>query len=257
MTTTMTTTPALVLVLALAALTAACDERAPATPTGVAAAAPATGALPVVLGITLGQTSVADARAALAAAGLACEDASLMAMMAKAHVARGVRVPDEALAAARRGERPPEAAGMPSGHAKYLEDPALQQVRISCEGVPVAALGDGRAGVTGRVLVVADAEGAPVTFVAFQRTHRAAAAAVADARAMFAAHERTHGAPRRGAEALPAADELRRYQPVRRRWRAGSLRVTATLVDLGDTGISVSEEWTVRYLGPAEAPGDE
>lgn len=252
------TRAAAVMTTALAlALAVACDERAPAAPTGAAAAPAATGALPVVLGITLGQTSVADARAALAAAGHACEDASLFAMMAKAHAARGVKVPDVALAQARRGERPPEAAGMPSGHAKYLEDPALQQVRISCEGVPVAALGDGRDGVTGRVLVVADAEGAPVTFVAFQRTHRAATAAVADARAMFAALERAHGAPRRGAEALPAADELRRYKPVRRRWRAGSLRVTATLVDLGDTGISVSEEWTVRYRGPAEAPGEE
>jgi hypothetical protein len=135
-------------------------------------------------------------------------------------------------------------AQMPAGHARYLQDPALAQARLSCEGVALAALEEGRpAGVTARVLIVAPRSDAPVGLVALQRTHRDADAAADDARAMFAALERSLGRADESQGAVPAAGaRLARMAPVRRTWTRGGVVVEATAVDLGATGIAVSEE---------------
>jgi hypothetical protein len=196
-----------------------------------------------LLGITLGSTSVADAKAALAAAGVTCEDASMFAMMAKAHAHKNVKVPDVALDQAKRGEAPPAAAGMPSSHAKYLNDPALRQVRLSCENVPVDKLDATRAGVTGRLLVIADSDAAPITFIAYQRTYTDAQAAADDARTMFASLDARLGAS--GPAALAPDARLERYKPIKRAWTFPDLVIEARAIDLGATGISVSEELRV------------
>lgn len=177
-------------------------------------------------GIEVGTSSVAEATAAIEGRGVTCVDASLMAAMRKAHAGKAMP------------------AQMPEGHARYLEDPALAQARISCEGVALDAIEAGRpAGVKARVLIVADRADAPVGLVALQRTHRDADAAADDARAMFAALERAFGRPDERQGEVPAAGaRLGRMQPVRRTWARGGVVVEATAVDLGDTGISVSEE---------------
>ena len=190
-----------------------------------------------VAGIALGTSSVAEARAAIEERGVACVDASLMAAMRKAH--EGMK-----------GH-----AQMPAGHAKYLKDPALAQARISCEGVALDAIEEDRpAGVKARVLIVADRADAPVGLVALQRTHRDADAAADDARAMFAALERRFGRADERQGAAPAAGaRLGRMQPVRRTWTRGGVVVEATAVDLGATGISVSEERRVAQSSASTA----
>ena len=200
--------------LALLLAVAACggDRAAPAPP-------------PAPLGIEVGATPVGEARAAIEGRGHACVDASLAAMMQKAHAGKAMP------------------AGMPAGHARYLKDPALAQARISCDGVPLDAIEPGRPAVPARVLVVAPRAGAPVSLVAVQRTHTDAAAAADDARAMFSALERRLGRPdERQGEPPAAGARLARMQIVRRAWTRGDTVIEATAVDLGATGISVSEE---------------
>jgi hypothetical protein len=153
-----------------------------------------------LLGVEVGATSLADARAVLAARGLDCADASM-------------------------------AAVMPPGHGRYLKG-ELRQARIRCRGLAL----DG--GVTASVLVVAPDDAAPVELVAIQRTHHDAAVAETDARAMFAALEARLGAPSERRGELPLA----RVRPVERRWRAGGRQIAARAVDLGATGIAVTEE---------------
>ncbi len=218
---------------------------APAAPRTAATAAQRT-----LLDIEIGKTPIAEASATLARLGITCVDASLFAMMAKAHAGRGVTVPDGALAHVQRGEAPPATAGMPAGHAAYLNDPALRQARLSCVDVPVDRLGDGRTGVTGRLLVIADSDAAPVSFIALQRTYRDADAATADARATFAALDARLGPPLPGAGTLADGAGLERYRPIKRAWAFTDLEASASATDLGDTGLSVSEELRV----PAPAP---
>jgi hypothetical protein len=212
----------------LLALLVGCSDRAAARGTAEAAQ---------VAGIEVGKSSVAEAQAAIERRGVACVDASLMAAMRKAHAGKAMP------------------AHLPDGHARYLNDPALAQARISCEDVPLEAIEPGRpAGVTARVLIVADRADAAVGLVALQRTHRDADAAADDARAMFAALERAFGRPDEHQGAVPAAGaRLGRMQPVRRTWTRGGVVVEATAVDLGDTGISVSEERRVVYSSASTA----
>jgi hypothetical protein len=182
-------------------------------------------------GIEVGKTSVADAQAAIERRGVACVDASLMAAMRKAHAGKAMP------------------AQMPEGHARHLKDPALAQARISCEDVPLDAIEPGRpAGVKARVLIVAPRSDAPVGLVALQRTHRDADAAADDARAMFAALEGAFGRADESQGTVPAEGaRLARMAPVRRTWTRGGVVVEATALDLGDTGISVSEERRLAY----------
>lgn len=211
--------------LILAFLAACSSDRAPRS----------TAEPPAIAGIEVGRTAVGDATAAIERLAVECVDASLMAAMQKAHA--GTAMP------ARNGT-------MPEGHARYLQDPKLAQARISCEGVPLDQLEPGRpVGIRARVLIVAERSDAPVSLIALQRTHLDAEAAAADARAMFGALERQLGKPDERQGAIPAAGErLGRMRIVQRAWTRGGVVVEATAVDLGATGISVSEE--VRRSGP-------
>jgi hypothetical protein len=203
--------------LLLLALLAACSDR----PAVHGTAGPAR-----MGGIEVGRSSVAEARAAIERLGAECVDASLMAAMRKAHAGKAMP------------------AQLPEGHARHLADPALAQARWSCEGVALDAVAQGRpAGVRARVLIVADRSDAPVRLVAVQRTHDDPDRAAADARVMFAALERELGRPDQAHGAIPAAGaRLARVTPVRRTWTRGGVVVEATAVDLGATGVSVSEE---------------
>lgn len=215
--------------LAVVLLVVACSKAEPAK------AREATAAQRTWLGVTVGVTPIAAARFAIEARGLTCEDASLAAVMRKAHGQAGVPAgPDGG---------PPPAAEMPSGHGRYLDDPALAQARIACAGLPLDELGDGRApGRTGRVLLVAPEPDAAVSLIAIQRTHTDAAAAADDARAMFDALAR-YGATTEAKGDVPAAGAtLPALTPVRRVWKLGGVTVEARAVDLGQTGISISEE---------------
>ncbi|MCB9563030.1 MAG: hypothetical protein H6708_21705 [Kofleriaceae bacterium] len=223
--------------------------RAPSAAPAAAEATPpavATPARRTIAGIVVGETTAAQAVATLAGQGVTCTDASMMGMMARAHAAHGCPRP------ARLRAAPAAAAAMPAGHARYLSDPALQQARWACADVLVALLGDGRDGVRGRLLVVvAPGADAPVSLVAYQRTYRAGDAAVADAGATFAALAGRYGAAATARGDVPAVGAaLPPFQPVERRWRFADLEVEATAVDLGRTGIAVSEELAV----PAPAP---
>lgn len=197
---------------------------------------PAPRPAPPVLDVTIGATPIAEARAAIERRGIACEDASLSAMMRAAHAKHGVT--DDA------GAEPP------AGHDRYMNDPALHQARITCAELPLAALGDGRDG-TARVLLVADDADAPVRLLALQRTHADPAAGADDARAMFAALTKLHGAPTDARGELPSGP-LPRLSPVRRIWRLSGVVVEAVATDLGPTGVSVSEELRVasQHVAP-------
>lgn len=209
------------LLLALAGCASKSDARPSDPPRGI-------------LGVKVGETTASEAKDLLQEAGLRCDDASLMAMMREAHARHGVP-------AAPAGELPP--GQMPSGHEQFLKDPALMQARITCTGLRVAELDDREdapADAPVRVLLVADTATAPLRLLALQRTYTDGARALADARVSFAALGRRYGAPSESKGELGAA--LVEMTPVRRTWTFPTLVVEAKAVDLGATGVSVSEE---------------
>lgn len=99
-----------------------------------------------------------------------------------------------------------------------------------------------RPGGSPRVLLVAERPDAPVTSVAIQRTHRDRGAALADATDLFAELARRLGA---AAPPCPVV-ALRPATPVECTWRVRGGTVRAVAVDLGATGVSVSETTTAR-----------
>lgn len=183
---------------------------------------------PKVIGLSIG----ADFDAVTAAAkraGLACEDASLIATMRKAHAKAKV-------------DATTSKPGALAAHLKMLSDPLMFQVRYACEGVianPRLGL-RGANGTVGRLLFVHPNATQPLELVGFQRHHQDPAAATADLAATLDALEARYGEP----ASSRGPRELRLLEPIEREWHIGATIVRVRATWFGARGGSVSEEIT-------------
>jgi hypothetical protein len=184
---------------------------------------------PTMMGIQAGATPLDAVKSAAERNGLVCEDASMTAIMMKAHAKR------------REGGARSVTSGMPSNHFAMLADPKFWQVRLSCDNAAgTIALGD--AAVRGRFLAVHPSADKPVELMSFERHHKDRAAATADFAATLQRLEQLYGTP-----ATAKGSELALLTPVDREWHIGGAIVKFRAIDFGARGVAISEE--IRQAG--------
>jgi hypothetical protein len=199
-------------------------------------------------GARVGQSSLADVQQLLRGMGVDCPDTSARAMMARARAARQ----REAEERKRRGLPPDAVSGASAGKRSPME--RNPQVRLSCEGLPSARLGDRpRAPSEGRLLLVFDSDQLPLRHISYQRTVLDAALARAELKAAAASFEARFGPPARQPSAEQAA--LPWLVPVEYAWTFADLTVRATALNFGgQRGIMLTELIEVPLPVRADAP---
>ncbi len=188
-------------------------------------------------GLLIGQSSAAEVRKRITAWGLTCADAS------PAVIAREARKARTAHAAAQHKAEgaKPDAVSSASAHSnKPSKYESIEQVRISCEQVTSAQLGDwSRASAQGRMLFVFDSQRHPVRHVSYQRTHRDQAHALGDMLKLLAHYRERLGQPNVIRHELPERMDADYRFPllsnVVREWQFGDFRVKLAAL-LGSTG---------------------
>ena len=236
----------------LSASLTGCDSRS-----GTVAEGSSTSSLPrltdeqrTVAGIVIGKTPVAELTTDAAKLGLSCEDVSLMEVMRKAHAQHNLPT-DMAALSKLPNATPGVPAGMPSDHMKYLKDPALQQVRLSCDNAQLSLFGGGHVSGTGRLLLVADQKNEAIRSASLQRSDVDPHMAVADVRASLADLTARYGAPTWSQGTIPDANgTFSHLDHVVRRWDFAGVSVELSAVDFAARGVAVSEEVHVPYDRP-------
>lgn len=205
------------------------------------------------LGVHFGASRLADVKRLAASWRLGCEDRSVRVLM---NELRNRKREEIARAAAAGSADAVSGASIVSRRSARDENP---QVRLGCEGVRAAQLGDrARPASAGRVLFVFDDAAAAVRHASFQRNHADWGAALADfqgSRAAFAAVlgpeadsvlGMTGGGD--GGEAPP------KYGRRLAEWRYADLVVSVSVVNLGARGFAVGEAVEVPLPVRADAP---
>jgi hypothetical protein len=208
------------------------------------------------LGFAVGRTTLDEARAALARAGLDCPDTSIRALMQQARD----QTRREMQARKARGEDPDAVTGASRVNYRSPKE-ANPQVRLACNDVPSSKLGDDeRPPSRGRLLLVFDSPRHPLRHVSFERTFPAAevASALADLDGTRARLADTFGGPGAGAAVLaePTRD-LPWLSPRESAWPFADLLARVSAINYGPRGVVVSEvvevPWPIRADAPARA----
>ena len=165
-----------------------------------------------------------------------------MEVMRKAHAQHNLPT-DMAALSKLPNATPGVPAGMPSDHMKYLKDPALQQVRLSCDNAQLSLFGGGHVSGTGRLLLVADQKNEAIRSASLQRSDVDPHMAVADVRASLADLTARYGAPTWSQGTIPDANgTFSHLDHVVRRWDFAGVSVELSAVDFAARGVAVSEE---------------
>lgn len=200
----------------------------------------------------LGTTGLPALEKDLAGRAWNCRDTSIRALMNQAREAK------------RRELQVAEASGAGADSVSgasmiYRRSPKERnpQVRLSCEDIEAATLGDRtRAGSRGRLLFVFDSPRHPLRHVSYARSFSALDDATALQEFMAAAKALTarFGPPREQPPAEPSLP-LPLYKPHAYAWKYADLQASVRLMNMGDGRLNLEETVEVPWPVRAEAPG--
>jgi len=217
-------------------------------PTFVDAPAGQRAASTELVGVRVGFTSLPDVKRRMAEWGVSCADRSMRTLMGE------MREKKKAEIAAAQAKGQPDAVSGASLASRRTARDDNPQVRLSCDDVPAARLGDRRRpDATGRVLFVHDRGDAPLRHASFQRNHRTWEAALADYAETVTALRARYGTPVVEGSASPDAP-LAKYAATSTTFRFSDLEAAASLTNLGGRGFSVRESVEVPWPVRADAP---
>ncbi|HEY0710355.1 MAG TPA: hypothetical protein VGG33_26335 [Polyangia bacterium] len=200
-------------------------------------------------GFAIGGETLAAAETRLRAAGLACVDRSIRALMKGAREEKQREIE----AAKARGESVDSVSGASTAYRRSPKE-ANPQVRLTCDAVPAHALLDRpRPPTQGRLILVWDSKQHPLRHASFERSYATTsmAAALTDYITTRRALVDLFGPPVQNA-AEP--DALPWLAPVETRWVFADIQVRVTALNYGPRGIVLSEivevPWPVRPDAP-------
>ncbi|MFO7564199.1 MAG: hypothetical protein R6X02_16250 [Enhygromyxa sp.] len=195
-------------------------------------------------GLQLG-VGLDELQAELRSRGLACEDTSVRASIAKLREHKREQL--------EQAEDPDAVTGASILHKRSKKE-RNPQVRLACELASLTELEPGRPPVSGRALFVFDSPEHPLRHASLRRTYPYAEdqveAAMLDLRESVARFEAIHGEPSSRRGSIPGPGEApAKPEPVRVQWRYADLLVEVSATSFGKL-ISIDERievpWPVR-----------
>ncbi len=194
----------------------------------------------------LGRMTVHEAEETGKQYRLDCQHASMKALLARMRSRTASRAHGEGLDAVSSASQ-----------AKLNAHVDTPQVRLSCEGRRFVPFPDRKrdASIVGRVLFVFDSEAHPLRHMSYRQRFRDTETALVDIRAARSAFEAQFGPPHKTRGRLPVLGgerdvQLRTFERVEFVWQYSDLKLTVSLMGLGQAGVSVYESveipWPVR-----------